>query len=85
MYEAGFGSPGSVNAGMIGVTQPRRVAAVSTAKRVAQELNVLFGKTGYVGYQIRYDAKHVGANTRVKFMTDGILLKEVQTDFLLRR
>lgn len=86
LYEAGYGHPQHPqHSGRIGVTQPRRVAAVSTAKRVAEELNVGFGATGHVGYQIRYDAEHVGDKTRVKFMTDGILLKEIQQDFLLRQ
>ncbi|TYZ60870.1 hypothetical protein PybrP1_001442 [[Pythium] brassicae (nom. inval.)] len=86
LYEAGFGHPAHPQfRGRIGVTQPRRVAAVSTAKRVAEELNVAFGAAGHVGYQIRYDADHVGDATRIKFMTDGILLKEIQQDFLLRR
>lgn len=85
LYEAGFGHPQHPHfSGRIGVTQPRRVAAVSTAKRVAEELNVGFGAAGHVGYQIRYDADHVGDATRIKFMTDGILLKEIQQDFLLR-
>lgn len=85
LYEAGYGHPKHpAFSGRIGVTQPRRVAAVSTAKRVAEELNVGFGATGHVGYQIRYDAEHVGDKTRIKFMTDGILLKEIQQDFLLR-
>ncbi|KAG9404769.1 ATP-dependent RNA helicase dhx37 [Aphanomyces cochlioides] len=82
LYEAGYGTE---RPGMIGVTQPRRVAAVSTAQRVATELNVDFGKTGAVGYQIRYDNEHVGEKTIVKFMTDGILLKEIQQDFLLKK
>lgn len=85
LYEAGFGLDTGPHAGIVGVTQPRRVAAMSTAKRVAQELNVPFGKEGHVGYQIRYDAEHVGPDTRIKFMTDGILLKEVQNDFLLKK
>ncbi|KAL3664978.1 hypothetical protein V7S43_010153 [Phytophthora oleae] len=87
LYEAGYGHPEhSSNSGRIGVTQPRRVAAVSTAKRVAEELNVPFGApNGHVGYQIRYDAEHVSEDTRIKFMTDGILLKEIQQDFLLRQ
>ncbi|KAG2509571.1 hypothetical protein BBO99_00008864 [Phytophthora kernoviae] len=87
LYEAGYGHPDhSTNSGRIGVTQPRRVAAVSTAKRVAEELNVPFGAPkGHVGYQIRYDAEHVSEHTRIKFMTDGILLKEIQQDFLLRQ
>lgn len=62
---------------MIGVTQPRRVAATSMAERVAYELNTPCGKQGEVGYQIRYDSHTVGPNTKIKFMTDGILLKEV--------
>ncbi|RQM23595.1 hypothetical protein B5M09_007223 [Aphanomyces astaci] len=84
LYEAGYGTDG-MHPGMIGVTQPRRVAAVSTAQRVATELNVPFGKRGSVGYQIRYDNDHVGDSTRIKFMTDGILLKEIQQDFLLKK
>ena len=62
---------------MIGVTQPRRVAAVSMARRVAEELNTACGKEGEVGYQIRYDSHTVGKGCKIKFMTDGILLKEV--------
>lgn len=86
LYEAGYGHPDHPQcSGRIGVTQPRRVAAVSTAKRVAEELNVGFGSKGHVGYQIRYDAEYMGDQTRIKFMTDGILLKEIQQDFLLRQ
>ncbi|KAI9918342.1 hypothetical protein PsorP6_012060 [Peronosclerospora sorghi] len=86
LYEAGYGHPDHpTRSGRIGVTQPRRVAAISTAKRVAEELNVPFdAPNGHVGYQIRYDAEHVSEHTRIKFMTDGILLKEIQQDFLLR-
>ena len=64
------------------MTQPRRVAVTSTAARVAAELNVPLG--GDVGYQVRYD-KRVGDEPRVKFMTDGILLREIQSDVLLRK
>ena len=68
---------------MIGITQPRRVAAVSLAKRVSEELKTELGKE--VGYQIRYDAEFFDAKkTQVKFMTDGILLKEIESDFLLK-
>eukprot|EP01133_Synstelium_polycarpum_P003732 gene3732-4301_t len=81
LYESGFGHPLSDFPGIIGVTQPRRVAAVATAKRVAHELNCVFGKE--VGYQIRYDKKLDSSVNKIKFMTDGILLREVQTDFLL--
>lgn len=68
---------------MIGITQPRRVAAVSLAKRVSEELGTNLSEE--VGYQIRYDAKHYSGKTAVKFMTDGILLKEIESDFLLRK
>ncbi|MBS0195024.1 MAG: ATP-dependent RNA helicase HrpA [Proteobacteria bacterium] len=64
-------------AGMIGCTQPRRIAARSVARRVAQELQVPLG--GAVGFQVRFNDQ-VGPDTRIKFMTDGILLAEMQND-----
>ena len=82
LYEAGYGSPASARTpGMIGVTQPRRVAAVSMAGRVAYELGLECGRE--VAYQIRYDSVVDPKHTRVKFMTDGVLLREIQFDFLL--
>ncbi|KAJ7109727.1 P-loop containing nucleoside triphosphate hydrolase protein [Mycena crocata] len=81
LYEAGFGSPGSDNPGMIGITQPRRVAAMSMAARVAHELSL---SSSRVSYQIRYDAT-VSPSTSIKFMTDGVLLRELATDFLLTK
>ena len=69
------------NPGMIGVTQPRRVAAISMATRVAQELNL---PPSRVSYQIRYDAT-ISPATSIKFMTDGVLLRELATDFLLNK
>ncbi|KAJ4459162.1 putative ATP-dependent RNA helicase DEAH13 [Paratrimastix pyriformis] len=81
LWEAGFGWPGSGHCGRVGVTQPRRVAAVAMARRVADELCVAPGG-GEVAFQIRYDST-VSPSTRLKFMTDGILLREVQADFLL--
>lgn len=66
----------------IGVTQPRRIAATSVAARVASELQCALG--GAVGYQIRFDDR-TSPNTRVKFMTDGILLAEIQSDRRLER
>lgn len=66
---------------MIGVTQPRRVAAMSMAARVAHELSLTSSR---VSYQIRYDAT-VSPSTSIKFMTDGILLRELATDFLLTK
>lgn len=97
LHEAGFGNPGSgkidfrtpapfahstlENPGIIGITQPRRVAAISMANRVAYELSLT---TSQVSYQIRYDAT-VSPSTSIKFMTDGVLLRELATDFLLSK
>lgn len=67
---------------LIGVTQPRRIAATSVAARVAEELKCELGRE--VGYQIRFENR-TNADTRLKFMTDGILLSEIQGDPLLRR
>ncbi len=67
---------------IIGVTQPRRIAATSVAARVASELGSPLGTD--VGYQVRFDDRTSPA-TYVKFMTDGILLAEIQGDRLLHR
>ena len=69
-------------AGMIGCTQPRRIAARAVARRVAEELQVPLG--GAVGYQVRF-TENVGEQTAVKFMTDGILLAEIASDRWLSR
>ncbi|XP_072983257.1 ATP-dependent RNA helicase DEAH13 isoform X1 [Typha latifolia] len=83
LYEAGFGSSDHFDRkGIIGVTQPRRVAVLATAKRVSFELGLRLGKE--VGFQVRHD-KMIGQSCSIKFMTDGILLREVQSDFLLKR
>lgn len=66
--------------GFIGHTQPRRLAARSVAERIAHELKSTLG--GSVGYKVRF-SDHVGDNTLVKLMTDGILLAELQQDKLL--
>lgn len=68
---------GRGQAGMIGCTQPRRIAARAVATRVAQELHSELGTT--VGYQVRFTDR-VGDDTRIKFMTDGILLAEISSD-----
>lgn len=81
LYEAGFGSPDGPAAGIIGITQPRRVAAVSMAKRVGDEMAEHGSK---VAYQIRFDS-NVSSRTAVKFMTDGILLRELSKDLLLKK
>lgn len=57
------------------MTQPRRVAVLATAKRVVYELGLRLGKE--VGFQVRHD-RRIGENCSIKFMTDGILLREVQ-------
>ncbi|MDQ8185859.1 ATP-dependent RNA helicase HrpA [Pelagicoccus sp. SDUM812002] len=74
--DAGLGK-----SGRIACTQPRRVAALSVAKRVAEELKVSFGKE--VGAKIRF-TDQTSKQTRVKFMTDGMLLTEIHGDPLMR-
>ncbi|CAF3953492.1 unnamed protein product [Rotaria sordida] len=76
LYEAGYTLDGK----MIGITEPRRVAAISMASRVAYELNLT---NDQVSYQIRYEGTYKKETTCIKFMTDGVLLKEIQNDFLL--
>lgn len=68
LREDGYG-----NTGMIGCTQPRRVAAMSVAKRVAEEMEVELGST--VGYAIRFE-DCTSKETIIKYMTDGVLLRE---------
>ncbi|WLF77461.1 putative ATP-dependent RNA helicase DHR1 [Lodderomyces elongisporus] len=87
LYEAGFGNKDNkLYSGMIGITQPRRVAAVSMAKRVGQELG---NHENRVGYQIRFDTtikdEGTATGTAMKFMTDGVLLREMMSDFLLTK
>ena len=66
---------------LIGHTQPRRIAASSVAKRIAQELNTPLGEV--VGYKVRFQDR-LSRDASVKLMTDGILLAETQTDPLLK-
>ncbi|HIC6119578.1 TPA: ATP-dependent RNA helicase HrpA [Salmonella enterica subsp. enterica serovar Infantis] len=66
--------------GLIGHTQPRRLAARTVANRIAEELQTEPG--GCIGYKVRF-SDHVSSNTMVKLMTDGILLAEIQQDRLL--
>lgn len=68
LAEAGYTS-----AGIIGCTQPRRVAAMSVAKRVAEEFGCRLGQE--VGYSIRFE-DCTSADTRIKYMTDGMLMRE---------
>ncbi len=68
--------------GLIGHTQPRRLAARAVANRLAEELETSVGSA--VGYKVRF-SDHVSDNTLVKLMTDGILLAELQNDRLLKQ
>ena len=98
LFEGGYGSlvgtstttnkpPGNPNEsleskGLIGITQPRRIAATSVANRVAYELGV--EHKNRVAHQVRHDT-NVSTSTALKFMTDGILLREIQSDFPLSK
>lgn len=73
LYEAGFGGPNR----KIGCTQPRRIAARSVAKRVADEMGVRLGQE--VGYSIRFE-DYTSSRTAIKYMTDGMLLREALLD-----
>ncbi|XP_029302139.1 probable ATP-dependent RNA helicase DHX40 [Cottoperca gobio] len=75
LYQAGFCKDGK-----IGITQPRRVAAITVAQRVAQEMQCTLGKE--VGYQVRFD-DCTSQSTVVKYMTDGCLLREILADAVL--
>ncbi|KAI8847111.1 putative ATP dependent RNA helicase [Chytridium lagenaria] len=68
--------------GMLGCTQPRRVAAMSVAKRVAEEVGCRLGQE--VGYTIRFEDCS-GPETKIKYMTDGMLLREILVDPTLNR
>jgi ATP-dependent helicase HrpA len=74
----GLGAGGS---GLIGHTQPRRIAASATGRRIAEELDTPFGEV--VGYKVRF-TDNLSPGASVKLMTDGILLAETQTDPLLK-
>ncbi len=73
----GLGAGGT---GLIGHTQPRRIAASATGRRIAEELGTPFGEV--VGYKVRF-TDNLSPGASVKLMTDGILLAETQTDPLL--
>lgn len=77
LYEEGYAKDG-----LIGCTQPRRVAASSVAKRVAEEKGVVLGEE--VGYAIRFE-DCTSPKTAIKYMTDGILLRESITDPTLQK
>lgn len=76
LYEAGYAEKK-----LIGITEPRRVAAISMSKRVAHEMNL---SSDIVSYLIRFEG-NTTENTKIKFMTDGVLLKEIESDFTLNK
>ena len=76
--DAGFSDGGQ----MVACTQPRRVAAMSVAQRVADEMDVTLGDE--VGYSIRFEER-TSSRTKIKYMTDGMLLREAMTDPNLER
>ncbi|KAI0025682.1 P-loop containing nucleoside triphosphate hydrolase protein [Xylariomycetidae sp. FL0641] len=78
LEHAGWCSDGKI----VGVTQPRRVAATTVARRVAAEFGCALGKE--VGYSIRFEDV-TSAATRIKFLTDGLLIREALVDPLLSR
>ena len=75
LFEAGYAARG-----MIGVTQPRRIAAVSVAQFIANQLDTTIPTT--VGYKMRFEDL-TDSTTRIKIMTDGILLQELKADYQL--
>eukprot|EP00794_Sanderia_malayensis_P009822 gene9822-10830_t len=79
LHESGWTDNGMV----VAVTQPRRVAATTVAERVAEEMGTFVGKE--VGYAIRFDNCIDPELTRIKFMTDGYLLREMMADPLLSK
>lgn len=76
LYEAGYAEKK-----LIGITEPRRVAAISMSKRIAHEMNL---SSDVVSYLIRFEGNTTD-QTKIKFMTDGVLLKEIESDFLLNK
>lgn len=76
LYEAGYAEKK-----LIGITEPRRVAAISMSKRVAKEMNL---SESEISYLIRFEG-NVTDKTKIKFMTDGVLMKEIESDFMLSK
>eukprot|EP01083_Nonionella_stella_P037306 101693_1 len=77
LHESGWTAGGR----MVACTQPRRVAATEVARRVASEMGTTLGEE--VGYSIRFDQCYDGSRTKIKYLTDGMLLREMMSDPLL--
>ncbi|KAK9144737.1 hypothetical protein Sjap_004640 [Stephania japonica] len=83
LYEASYGSSDyNATKGIIGISQPRHIAVLAMAKRVAYELDLHLGKE--VGFQIKHD-RRVRSSCSIKFMTDKILLCETQVETTLEK
>ncbi|GAA5888426.1 hypothetical protein JCM16303_005736 [Sporobolomyces ruberrimus] len=78
LYEAGWAKEGK----LVGITQPRRVAAISVAQRVAEEVGCVLGDE--VGYNVRFESL-ASTNTRILYQTDGMLFREILLDPLLSK
>ena len=76
LFEAGF-----VSRGRIGMTEPRRIAALAAAERIRHEMAL---EEPFVAHQYRYESK-VEENTKIAVMTDGVLLNQMKTDFMLSK
>lgn len=85
LYEYGYGLHESdtinVEHQIIGITQPRRIAAISLATRIAEEMGAPLGYK--VGYSIRFEECFDKEDTKIKLMTEGILIREMMNDPLL--
>ena len=78
IYESGI-----CGKGCVAITQPRRVAAISISRRVSEEMNVKLGEQ--VGYTIRFEDVSHPEKTKIKYLTDGMLLRESQIDNMLKK
>lgn len=83
LYENEYSWSNGEESVKIGITQPRRIATISLATRVAEEMNVEIGSI--VGYSIRFEDVYDEHHTKIKFMTEGILIREMMNDPLLTK
>lgn len=83
LVDYGFANKKSPENQVIGVTQPRRIAAISLAARVAEEMTSELGKQ--VGYSVRFEECYDKETTQIKFMTEGILIREMLNNPLLTK
>ncbi|GMF13746.1 unnamed protein product [Phytophthora lilii] len=84
LYTSAKGDDKDSKAQCVAITQPRRVATVSVAQRVAEEMDTRVGGGGLVGYSIRFESR-CSEHTKLKFLTDGVLIRECLHDPLLSK